>query len=244
MEPTDIREKRRFRLLNLIIKAFAGYNDVCSQEAFWTLGIRIFGGKVLNLAEKGILINQPLIDSLEMNPIWSGEIEYAQNFAETLFLFLRISKVNNSGNDYYIGNVTNLTAYKQIEKDIHYLKYFDHLTKLNNKAFLDESGMELISGDSGNAGNHALILINIDNFRIINEAKGFDFGNKVLIALANRLKTLVSEQDVLARLLVDFANAQRLDHSDGLHRNDDLLELARGMQALRWFARRQNPIQC
>ena len=52
------------------------------------------------------------------------------------------------------------------------------------------------------------------------------------------------EQDVLARLLVDFANAQRLDHSDGLHRNDDLLELARGMQALRWFARRQNPIQC
>ena len=52
MEPTDIREKRRFRLLNLIIKAFAGYNDVCSQEAFWTLGIRIFGGKVLNLAEK------------------------------------------------------------------------------------------------------------------------------------------------------------------------------------------------
>ena len=155
---------------------------------------------VLNLAEKGILINQPLIDSLEMNPIWSGEIEYAQNFAETLFLFLRISKVNNSGNDYYIGNVTNLTAYKQIEKDIHYLKYFDHLTKLNNKAFLDESGMELISGDSGNAGNHALILINIDNFRIINEAKGFDFGNKVLIALANRLKTLISEQDVLARL--------------------------------------------
>ena len=52
MEPTDIREKRRFRLLNLIIKAFAGYNDVCSQETFWTLGIRIFGGKVLNLAEK------------------------------------------------------------------------------------------------------------------------------------------------------------------------------------------------
>ncbi|URN84474.1 EAL domain-containing protein [Acetobacterium wieringae] len=154
----------------------------------------------LNLSEKGILINQPLIDSLEMNPVWSGEIEYAQNSSETLFLFLRISKVKNDDTDYYIGNITNLTAHKQIEKDIYYLKYFDYLTKLNNKVFLDESGMELISGDGSAAGNHALILINIDDFRIINEAKGFDFGNKVLIALASRLKTLVSDQDVLARL--------------------------------------------
>lgn len=52
MEPTDIRQRRRFRLLNLIVKAFAGYNAVCSQEAFWTLGIRIFGGDVLTLQEK------------------------------------------------------------------------------------------------------------------------------------------------------------------------------------------------
>lgn len=154
----------------------------------------------LNLSENNILIDQPLIDSLQMNPVWSGEIEYVQNSEETLFLFLRISKVKNGGDDYYIGNITNLTAHKQIEKDIYYLKYFDHLTKLNNKVFLDESGVELINGDTNNANNHALILINIDNFRIINEAKGFDFGNKVLIALANRLKNLISDQDVLARL--------------------------------------------
>ena len=55
MEPTDVREKRRFRLLNLIIKAFAGFNNLCSQEAFWTLGVRIFGGEVLTLSEKTVL---------------------------------------------------------------------------------------------------------------------------------------------------------------------------------------------
>lgn len=154
----------------------------------------------LNLSENNILINAPLVDSLQMNPIWSGEIEYNLTKEEILFLFLRISKVKNGEDDYYIGNITNLTAHKQIEKDIYYLKYFDNLTKLNNKVFLDESGINLISGDTDNVGNHALILINIDNFRIINEAKGFDFGNKVLIALGNRLKTLISDQDVLARL--------------------------------------------
>ncbi len=179
----------------------------------------------VNLSENNILINQPLIDSLEMNPVWSGEIEYAQHSAETLFLFLRISKVKNGGVDYYIGNITDLTTHKQIEKDIYYLKYFDHLTKLNNKVFLDESGVQLISGDTSNTGNHALILINIDDFRIINEAKGFDFGNKVLIALANRLRTLVSDQDVLARLGNDEFGILKADVSS----NEDLYEYILGL---------------
>ena len=87
----------------------------------------------VNLMEHGILINQPLIDSLAEDAVWFGEIEYSKSDDETLILFLRISKVKNQSDDYYIGNITNLTAHKQIEKDIHYLKYFDHLTKLNNK---------------------------------------------------------------------------------------------------------------
>lgn len=154
----------------------------------------------VNLMERNVLINQTLIDSLDGDAVWFGELEYSKSDGETLVLFLRISKVKNQADDYYIGNITNLTAHKQIEKDIYYLKYFDYLTKLNNKLYLDESGFELINSDVNNIDNHALILINVDNFRIINEAKGFDFGNKVLIALANRLKTLVSEQDILARL--------------------------------------------
>lgn len=155
----------------------------------------------LNLSQNNILLNQPIVDSLQMNPVWSGEIEYAlTSEEETLFLFFRISKVKNRETDYYIGNITNLTAHKQIEKDIYYLKYFDHLTMLNNKVFLDESGLELLTENTDNAGNHALILININNFRIINEARGFDFGNKVLLSVANRLKKMVSEKDILARL--------------------------------------------
>lgn len=179
----------------------------------------------LNLSDHNILIDQPLVDSLQMDPVWSGEIEYSQNAEQTLFLFMRISKVKNGDVDYYIGNITNLTVHKQIEKDIHYLKYFDHLTKLNNKVFLDEAGMELINGDTDNAGNHALILINIDNFRIINEAKGFDFGNKVLIALANRLKNLISDQDVLARLGNDEFGILKAHVSS----NEDLYEYIMGL---------------
>ncbi len=51
-ENAEKRERRRFRLINLIIKAYAGYNTVTSQEAFWTIGAHIFGGKGLRLEEK------------------------------------------------------------------------------------------------------------------------------------------------------------------------------------------------
>ena len=45
-------EARHLHLLNLLIKAFAGYNKVCEQEAFWTLGSHFFNSSVLSLDEK------------------------------------------------------------------------------------------------------------------------------------------------------------------------------------------------
>ena len=57
-EKTGASEKRRFRLLNLLMKAYAGYNQVCSEEAFWTLGTRVFGSNVLSLDEKNQLFCQ------------------------------------------------------------------------------------------------------------------------------------------------------------------------------------------
>ncbi|MBU4440603.1 MAG: EAL domain-containing protein [Acetobacterium sp.] len=207
-------EKRRVvqSRLELILELLSGTNEgifILNSEFFCIynnaafakiIGFDQFDIHSVNLMDSNILINQTLIDNLDEDAVWFGEIEYSKSDDETLILFLRISKVKNHEDDYYIGNITNLTAHKQIEKDIYYLKYFDHLTKLNNKLYLDESGLELINSDINHIGNHALILINVDNFRIINEAKGYDFGNKVLIALAKRLKTQVSEQDILARL--------------------------------------------
>ena len=52
VEDKKLCEKRRFRLVNLLIKAYAGYSEICSQEALWTIGVDIFGGSRLTLTEK------------------------------------------------------------------------------------------------------------------------------------------------------------------------------------------------
>ena len=51
-EKNGAAEKRRFRLVNLLMKAYAGYNEICAQEAFRTIGADLFGGSVLTMQEK------------------------------------------------------------------------------------------------------------------------------------------------------------------------------------------------
>ena len=82
VESAQAHEARRFRLLNLIIKAFAGYNRLSSQEAFWTLGIHVFGSNGMSLAAKTELFGHcykklmTLLDEKEEN-----ELDFYNNAA-------------------------------------------------------------------------------------------------------------------------------------------------------------------
>lgn len=51
-ETEEVRETRKYKLVNLIIKGFANYNSVISQEALWTIGMNLFGSDQLELSEK------------------------------------------------------------------------------------------------------------------------------------------------------------------------------------------------
>lgn len=91
------------------------------------------------------------------------------------------------------------TLKKEI-KDVFYFKNFDPLTKLQNKGFFEENSIKILKNEYFSKDIHGLIIINIDGFRLINQVKGFDFGNRVLIEMANKIKTLISSQDLLGRL--------------------------------------------
>lgn len=210
---TEIENRKNIQSrLELILELLSGtdesifildhkFHSIYNNSAFSdTIGVPESEIQELNLLENNVLIDETLIEKLNRERVWTGEIEYSHSTAKPLFLFLKISKVENENNYYYIGNIINLTARKQIEKDFYNLKYFDPLTKLNNNHFLDETATTLINDDTDLTSRYALILLNIDNFRIINEAKGFNFGNKVILTIAKRLKNLVDEQDILARL--------------------------------------------
>ncbi|MGH8581259.1 MAG: EAL domain-containing protein [Gammaproteobacteria bacterium] len=94
----------------------------------------------------------------------------------------------------------DITKHKGAEAQIHRMAYQDGLTELANRVSLQEHLGQVLeqSGRSGNQG--AMLLIDLDHFKTINDALGHDVGDDVLRAVARRLSGTVRERGFLARL--------------------------------------------
>jgi diguanylate cyclase (GGDEF)-like protein/PAS domain S-box-containing protein len=94
----------------------------------------------------------------------------------------------------------DITARKQAEADTHRLAYFDELTRLpNRRLLLDRIGLSLDSaGRSGQYG--ALLFLDLDNFKRLNDARGHSIGDSLLMEVARRLTQLLRSADLVARL--------------------------------------------
>lgn len=98
------------------------------------------------------------------------------------------------------GTNTDLTERKLAEQRIYELAYFDHLTGLPNRRLLiDELGKALArSQRSGHMG--AVVFLDLDNFKLLNDTMGHDVGDLLLRQVADRLRHTVRHCDQLARL--------------------------------------------
>ncbi|HEX8606877.1 MAG TPA: EAL domain-containing protein [Pseudoduganella sp.] len=89
-----------------------------------------------------------------------------------------------------------LAAYAQI----HHMAQHDGLTNLPNRAYFHQSLAAAIRDSREDAAHAAILCLDLDNFKNINDAFGHGFGDKILLMLAGRLKKCVREHDTLARL--------------------------------------------
>jgi len=87
------------------------------------------------------------------------------------------------------------TIIEQKRKEIQKQYITDYLTTLPNKLFLDQ----YIATEK----SYTIVLLNIDNFRLINQNLSYDVGDKILIEVANRLKKYASQNFILCRLQGD-----------------------------------------
>ncbi|AEV68018.1 EAL domain-containing protein [Acetivibrio clariflavus] len=94
----------------------------------------------------------------------------------------------------------DVTELKKNEKKIYDMKYFDRITGLPNKMlFFDKLKTALAAAESSDT-KLAVIVIDLDNFKTINDTLGHDFGDKVLLQVAEKIKGLLRESDTVARL--------------------------------------------
>jgi diguanylate cyclase (GGDEF)-like protein/PAS domain S-box-containing protein len=94
----------------------------------------------------------------------------------------------------------DITERRATEKRIQYLAYYDALTELPQRALLQDRLENALAGARRNGERVALMFLDLDMFKSINDSFGHSFGDSVLKSVANRIKDCVREQDTVARV--------------------------------------------
>lgn len=109
------------------------------------------------------------------------------------------SKIDYNGRDAIIGTVIDITERKNNEKMIKHMAYHDQLTDLPNRYLLREKLNESIKASRQNNCHFALLFLDLDRFKAINDTMGHEVGDQVLIEIAKRLKACAHEKDIISR---------------------------------------------
>ena len=100
----------------------------------------------------------------------------------------------------YVAIQDDITEQKLVEKRLQHLVNYDVLTGLPNRLQLEERAKYAIRLASRNASTLALIFLDLDNFKDVNDSLGHSFGDTLLIELSKRLQLALREEDTLSRL--------------------------------------------
>lgn len=99
-----------------------------------------------------------------------------------------------------VGTVIDISNRKNAENLVRKMAYYDFMTNLPNRRYLQEHAENLLLKHLTENETCALVFIDIDRFKRINDSMGHAAGDELLIEFAKRLKILVSKDDIVARL--------------------------------------------
>lgn len=140
--------------------------------------------------------------SLQEQGHWKGEIWNRRKNGEIYPEWLSVSSVRNGqGNiSHYVSSFLDITQRKEAEEQIQFLAYYDPLTRLPNRSLLNERLAKVLATSSRHRRHGALLFIDLDDFKALNDTRGHAIGDSLLVQVASRLLQSVRAGDSVARL--------------------------------------------
>lgn len=164
-----------------------------------------------------------LWEEVHANGVWRGEVWTRRRDGELIPLWLRLTAVADDHGrvTHYVVTLADITRRKEMEQRIRHLAFYDALTNLPNRRLMLDRLQRAVVASGRHQSHGALLFIDIDNFKGLNDTFGHAVGDLLLLEVAKRLVRTVRASDTVARLGGDEFVAML----DGLHA--DPVEAAR-----------------
>jgi len=133
---------------------------------------------------------------------WQGDVNTTHKTGKEISLQLSISSVHNSASHttHYIGLLFDITESKRQKEQLEYSANYDNLTKLANRRLFKGRLEQAMAKVRRGAKPLALVYLDLDGFKTVNDKFGHDQGDQLLVTLANQLQEVVRETDTVARI--------------------------------------------
>lgn len=141
-------------------------------------------------------------ESINNTGRWAGEIWDRRKNGEAFPKWLTINAIRNAAGEvtHYVGIFSDITEQKAAEEQLEQLAYYDPLTRLPNRALYRERLERELLHVKRSGHTSALLFIDLDKFKQVNDTLGHDVGDDLLVAVAERLAGCVRVSDTVCRL--------------------------------------------
>jgi diguanylate cyclase (GGDEF)-like protein/PAS domain S-box-containing protein len=143
-----------------------------------------------------------ILEVLQSKGAWSGEIWNSRKNGEIHAKMLNISSVKDVHGQIsnYVGLFTDITPMKEHQTQLEHIAHYDVLTNLPNRVLLADRLSQSMLQCSRNMQTLAVVFLDLDGFKLVNDEHGHDVGDELLVEISIRMKAALREGDTLARI--------------------------------------------
>lgn len=184
----------------VVLKVNQAFTRITGYTAEEVVGQSI--GHLLTSGAQNDQFYQAIWVALSRDKYWQGEILNRRKSGELYPQWLSIIAASIEGMQltHYVATFSDISEKKQAEEIIHNLAFYDPLTELPNRRLMRDRLQQTLVSSTRNHNHGAILFIDLDNFKELNDTKGHHVGDLLLVEIATRMQASVRGGDTVARL--------------------------------------------
>jgi len=158
--------------------------------------------RILNSGKQSREFYAAMWEDIKKIGYWNGEVWNRRKDGASYAGRLSISALRDETGKvtHYVGATSDITEFKLAQDRVRHLAYYDQLTGLPNGSLMRDRINQLISSSQRDRREFAVLFIDLDNFKHVNDSLGHHVGDLLLQTIAGRIRASVREMDTVARM--------------------------------------------